>query len=123
MEQFTKYWDKEVKPLALKCCEGAELIGELEKATTQEEKEAIKKKMDSHGKKDWLAPWHISQMIFYVEHDLADGRNPGLRMFQVKGCLNSESYYNDVFKGQDCEEMRNYRDLGKKLDEALNLLV
>lgn len=122
-KKFEQYWDKEIKPLALKCCEGFELIAQLERVTTEAEKEAIKKQMDYYGKRDWLAPWYISQMVFYVEHELADDRSPAIRMLQVRGCLNSEDYYRDVFKGQDCEEMRNYRALNKKLGEALKMLV
>jgi len=122
-DQFIQYWDNEVKPLADKCCEGAALLGQFEEAKTEAEKEAIKKQMNSFGKKDWFAPWYISQMVFYVEHDLADDRNPGIRMLQVRDCLASEDYYKNVFKGQDCEEMRNYRELGQKMDAALKMLV
>lgn len=122
-ECFTEYWDNEIKPLAIKCAEGAELISKLERATTENEKEAIKEQMEAMGKKDWYAPWYICQMIFYVEHDLADGRNPLPRIFQVRGCLSSEDYYRDVFKGEDCEEARNYRGLSEKLGKALSLVA
>ncbi len=122
IEQFTKFWDTEVKPLAAKCANGAQLIDQFEKATIEAEKEAIQKQMETYGKKDWLAPWYISQMMFYVEHDLADGRNPGIRMLQVRNCLNSEDYYKDVFKGETCEEAQNYRALGQKLEVALKFL-
>jgi len=122
LQLFEKFWDTEVKPLADKCAEGANLIGELEKATTEAEKEEIKKQMRQHNKKDWYSIWYISQMIFYVEHDLADGRNPGVRMLQVQRTLNSEDYYKNVFKGEMCEEAKNYQALGQKLNKALELL-
>lgn len=122
-ENFAEYWDNEVKPLAVRCAEGAELSDKFEKAKTQEEREVIKKQMEAIGKIDWLAAYYISKMIFYVEHALADGRNPLPGIYRVVSCLSSEDYYRDVFKGKDCEEVRNYRELGKKLSEALSLVV
>ena len=120
--EFEDYWDMEVKPLALKCCEKAGLISQLEKATTDAEKEAIRNEMVSAGIKDWHTLWYIRQMMIYVEHDLADNRPPGIRMFQVHGCLNDEDYYRNVFQGQENEEAKNYRELGRKLNRALDLL-
>ena len=79
--------------------------------------------MVSSGIKDWHALWYISQMMFYVEHDLADNRPPGIRMLQVHGCLNDEDYYRNVFQGQENEEAKNYRELGRKLNRALDLLL
>jgi hypothetical protein len=97
-ENFEKYWDRELKPFAAKCAK------EGEKG------------------KDPLAAYFIEEMIFYVEHDLADGRNPAFRMLQVKDVLNEEGYYRDVFGGIETYESRDYRELGKMVGKGLGIL-
>jgi hypothetical protein len=121
MDEFDLYWKNEVKPLAIKCCAGVELISALEKAVTDAEIDSIRKKMDSYNKKDWQAIYHISEMLFYVEHDLDHERSPIIGMTAVESCLNSEDYYKNVFCNQDCEEQKNYRTLGEKLKVAVDL--
>jgi hypothetical protein len=101
------------------------LINKLENASSDSERAEITKEMDTYKKKDWLAPWYISQMIFYVEHDLADGRDGCflvLRMSQIEGTLNSDSYYTNVFNDEDCEETRNYKELGRMTRQAIKML-
>ncbi len=119
--QFEEFWFKEIKPLALKCIEGGELIGQFERATTTEEKRVIQKKIEAYGKKDWEAVYCIGEMVFYVEHALYHERDPRVHTLQVCGCLNSENYYADVFQNGPCEESQNYRRLARKLDESLKL--
>jgi len=125
LKKFTKFWDEEIKPFANKCAEGMELlhkIQELDEEKDQDKVQEIKEQMNAYNKKDWLALYNISQMIFYVEHDLADGRNPAFRMHQVKSCLSSESYYTNVFKNEDCEESRNYKKLAEMLSKGMLIL-
>ena len=97
-EEFKKYWDNEIKPFAEKICKMENL-------------------------KDGLAQYYIDEMIFYVEHDLGDGRNPGFRMLQVDEVFNDESYYEDVFDGnEEIEEVKSYRRLGEMLNRGLKML-
>jgi len=121
-KEFDRFWEAEIKPLAYKCTKGSELIAKLSQTRDEEEICRIKDKLNDYGRKDWMTACKIGQMVFYVEHDLADGRSPRLSMFDVKSVLTSDDYYTDVFNGEDCEEARNYRELGKKLIEGLEML-
>ena len=88
---FTDFWDKIVKPKAeevFKTC-----------------------------KTDALVPRYVSQMAFYIEHDLADDRDPHLRLYPCVGCLNDEHYYERVHKDTDKAEVEKLREFGKLLKE------
>lgn len=124
MNEFVMYWNTEVKPLAIKCSKGAELIGQLENSKTEEERAEINVKMEDMNKVDWLAVFYISGMLYDVDHSLSHERyaHAGVNMLQVQGCLNSEDYYTDVFKeNTDCEEYKNYRELGQKLNKIMEI--
>ena len=65
-------WDQEAKELTRVICEQFETV-------------------------DKLSQYYFSQMAFYIEHDLADGRSPTFRMFAVRGVLGTQTYL-DIYK-------------------------
>jgi hypothetical protein len=93
MSNFTEFWDGTVK-------KAAEEV--VEKCPT-----------------DKLVAYFVSQMIFYVEHDLADGRAPQLRLYPCVGTLNDESYYSHIHANTPKEEVDKLLNLGKLLKELL----
>ena len=105
MENFENLWDSKVKHLAYACIDSdvMKLFGRMEKAENENEKEKIREDAKAVvGKyKDSLAMYKISSMCWMVEHDLADGREWKARfpVFSIYNVLCSESYWNDVFKG------------------------
>lgn len=92
---FERKWDKDVKPAAI---------------------EVVK-----NCKSDSLVRHFVGQMIFYVEHDLADDRIPHLRLSPCVGTLNDESYYVDVHKNSNPNEVQKLRELGSLLKELARL--
>lgn len=102
MSVFSEKWDREVKQLAQNCVTDPKLIQLMGKGEnympTEAEKtyfeEAIKKYKDPYGM------FYISNMIWEVEHALADGKED-LAKLAIEGVfstLNSESYFKNVFK-------------------------
>ena len=91
---FAGFWDKTVKPAAKDICETC--------------------------KADPLVGFYVSQMVFYVEHDLADDSDPHLRLFPCVGTLNAESYYKAVHGSTDKAEVGKLRAFGKLLTELSN---
>ena len=79
----TEYWDKKLKPF----------IQELHK------------KFDTTDK---LSQWHLGQALFYVEHDLADGRDPG---FRVMGCQS-------VFSAKTFQDIKEFADFKEDIAKA-----
>jgi hypothetical protein len=84
----------------------------------QEAKEISKKYVDATGM------WYISQMIWSVEHDLADKRNAAsICVLQVRDTLKSESYWTNVWINQgkdlESEEAKNLKNLLEKLEILL----
>ena len=65
----TEFWDNEVKP----------------------HMKELHKKIETRDK---LSQYYLGQMVFYVEHDLADGRDPRHRILQCMGVFRTPSYQN-----------------------------
>ena len=89
---------------------------------------AFKKQSDkilteSHilGIVDFMAIHYISEMMYGIEHDIAEFRNPAIRMTQVYGNLSDKVYY-DMYKNDECEEAKNYKELANKLEHAFEIL-
>jgi hypothetical protein len=92
MNPFTNFWDETVKPVVKDVVETC--------------------------KTDLLATHHIGQMYFYIEHDLADDRDPHLRLYPCVGTLTDEGYYKKVHENLSTpEEIAKLRNLGKLLRE------
>ncbi|MDD5192973.1 MAG: hypothetical protein PHF67_00125 [Candidatus Nanoarchaeia archaeon] len=127
LKEIEDFWDREVKPVALKCADGyreiskameAEDSGDLERAN-----HIINKFLACTGKVDLCSVVHISEMNFRVEHELCDRRDPRAYVLQAEETLNSPDFYRDVFKGQETEkeEALNLKWLGYKLHEMVRL--
>lgn len=117
-------WDTEVKPQALICSKGFSLMAQIEreKGSNQETID----KLNALGLHDCVAGWYIGEMIWGVEHDLADGR-VGLKMinsvFQVQGTLNDASYWTNVWNNDDSsEEAQALRKLASLINELVAVM-
>lgn len=86
-----KYWDSELKPFLVKLHEKFETV-------------------------DKLSQHHLGSMIYYVEHDLADGRDPRFRTMQCQGVFNTKSF-------QDIEEFVDIKDDIIKAGQMINKFV
>lgn len=123
MSEFSKIWDNEVKALAEACVTEPKLVnlmlqGEGYKPTGEEKaylQEISGKYYDPYGM------FYISDLIWRIEHALADNREwqAGIALMNVYSALTSPDYLPNVFKGNDtCEEWKSrmaLRDGLKKL--------
>ena len=100
MKEYADYWDKTVKPLAQEV---------IDKATKDKE----------------LISYYVSQMIFAVEHDIADGRY-GLMSLnflgQVKGVFSSKTYFESIHKNTSKEEINRMKNLSEKIEKLMSLM-
>lgn len=94
MPTFSEFWDNKVKSAAKDVCETC--------------------------KTDGCLGFFVSEMVFYIEHDLADGRDPHLRLYPCVGTLNDEGYYKAVHGSTDKAEVEKLRAFGKLLTELFN---
>jgi hypothetical protein len=95
MSTFEELWDKEVKSLAqdvLLTC-----------------------------KSDPCATHYVGSLIFYVEHDLADGRDPRITLQPCLGTLTDDHYYATVHLKTPASETSKLKELGQALNRLLEL--
>lgn len=121
-KEFINLWDTKVKQQVMKCSPEYINIRMLESEDiSKEEKQKLVKEMNSKGYKDLLAQFYIGNLVWAVEHALADNREDlnFLNSFmQVRDCLNSESYWQNVFKGdEESEEAKNLKELAQMMNE------
>lgn len=126
MTTFSNLWDTEVKQLAQDCVTEPKLIQLMCKGDsykpTDEEKEYLKE-VSEKKYKDIYGMYFISNMIWQVEHALADGRQPlaGLAIAQIYEVLNRPSYFQNVFnENEDDEEWKKRAALRDGLCKLLN---
>lgn len=93
--RFTEKWDKEVKPFALQ--------------------------VFNECRTDLLVAFHASEMIFGIDHDLADDRVPHSRLHSCVVTLNDENYYLNVHKLTSPDEVKKLKKLGRLLEELQEL--
>lgn len=123
MANFEELWDSKVKDLAIKCV-NRELVLLLNQQNPTEEQKAKVKEM-SKPYKDVYGMMYISQMLWQVEHDLADQRDwkakiAVINIYHVISPNNTE-YWKDVFKDDlTSEEAQNLKNLAEGLQELLN---
>jgi hypothetical protein len=108
MSAFSTIWDNEVKALAQACVTDPKLVrlmmqSEGYKPTAEEEaylNEVSGKYHDPYGM------FYISDLIWRVEHALADGREcqANIALLNVYSALASSDYLPNVFKGDDTSE-------------------
>jgi hypothetical protein len=121
--EFTKIWDSETKEVARKCVnsEFIHLIAKGENGTLTKEEELHCKEL-SDGIIDGYGMWYISDMIWRIEHALADNREPMAKLVvsEISSTLSSESYWKNVFKNDiSSEEAKNLKNLSEALKELL----
>ena len=108
MTTFSKIWDTEVKKLAEACVTEPELVRLMRMGEGYEPNEEEKEYLKSiSGKyKDTYGMYYISDMIWRVEHALAEAREDMARLAiaHVYDVLNSTSYFQNVFKGNENDE-------------------
>lgn len=108
MTAFSKIWDTEVKSLAKACVTEPELIRLMNQGEGYEPTKKEKEYLESiSGKyKDAYGMYYISDMIWKVEHALADGRKEvaNLAIAQVYEVLNRPSYFQNVFLSNENDE-------------------
>ena len=108
MTAFSKIWGTEVKKLAQACVTEPELVRLMNQdegyKPSKEEKEYLKGISKKY--KDVYGMYYISNMIWKVEHALADGKKEvaGLAIAQVYEVLNRPSYFQNVFQGNENDE-------------------
>jgi len=123
MTNFSIKWDTEVKELARKCV-NAEFISLVAKGEngTLTESEEVKVKELSEGIKDAYGMWYISDMLWRVEHALADDREylAILTVSEIHSTISTESYWTNVWNNDfSTEEAVNIRNLRDGLKELL----
>lgn len=97
MTEFSKKWNTEVKALAKDCVPEPRLMEIFSKGNnyelSEEEKEYIKSISNKY--KDIFGMYHIYNMIWQVEHALADGRQEIaiIALTNVYEVINSPSYF------------------------------
>jgi len=69
---------------------------------------------------DGASKFYLSQAAWYVEHDLADGRSPKIRLLQAQGTLNDQSFYDNVIK-DNIELEEALREVATLIGELMGL--
>lgn len=111
MTIFSTLWDTEVRALAEACVTEHEFVRLMHTSSDYEPSEEEKLYLKEIGNKyyDSYGILAISDLIWNVEHDLADGRESLARLpiINTYAALNSPDYLENVFKGNDtCEEWK-----------------
>jgi len=94
MKELASFFDNKIMPKAKEICECPDVDGS--------------------------SKYYISRAIWYINHDLADERNPIIRILPVRGVLNDERFYSAVY-GTSNEATRLLRELGKLAKEFVEL--
>ncbi|MBO5141954.1 MAG: hypothetical protein J6C46_02965 [Clostridia bacterium] len=108
MTTFSKIWDTEVKQLAKACVTEPKLVRLMSQGEGYEPSQDEKEYLESISAKykDIYGMYYISDMIWKVEHALADGRKAEacLAIAQVYEVLNGPSYFQNLFLGNENDE-------------------
>lgn len=65
---------------------------------------------------DKLSHYYLGQAMFYVEHDLADGRDPRFRLLQCRGVFNEEGF-------QSISKFAGFKDEIKEAGEMIDTFL
>ena len=123
MTNFSIKWDTEVKELARKCVnnEFISLVAKGENGILTEDEE-IKVEKLSKEIKDPYGMWYISDMIWRVEHALADNREhlAILAISNIYNTISTESYWTNIFNNDfSTDEAINIKNLKDGLKDLL----
>lgn len=126
MTEFEKMWDSEVKKLAEDCVTEPELVRLMGKSEGYEPTEKEKEYLKSIGEKykDTYGMFYISNMIWQVEHALADSReySAALSISQIYQVLSSDSYFQNVFEGnEESDEWKTRAALRDGLEKLMHV--
>lgn len=125
MTTFSKIWDTEVKKLAEACVTEPELIQIMCQDENYKPTEKEKEYLESVERKykDIYGMYYISNMIWKVDHALADGRKEAAKVAItfVYETLSSESYFENVFhRNANDEEWKTRANLRDGLYKLLH---
>lgn len=124
---FAQVWDNEVKKLAQACVTEPKLVTLMQKGDDykpNQEEEAYLKEISEKGYKDIYGMYYISDMIWRIEHALADGRESLARLAaaDVYAVLNGSTYFVNVFNSDESnEEWKTRKALRDGLDKLIKL--
>ncbi len=93
----TEFWDQTLKPKMMEVCKREDL--------------------------DAASVHYISQAIFYVEHDLADGKGDDMtkfRLMNVNIVLHRQSFYDDVIKDNESLEV-DLREIARDIKSLMEM--
>lgn len=68
---------------------------------------------------DEVSAIHIRRALFYVEHDIADGRDPRFRLLQIDGVFHDEKYM-ELFNDHP-EVVKQIREAGSLIRDFLKM--
>lgn len=121
-QEFISYYEGTFKPVAAKCANGFVAMRQAENgeiALDDPSLDVVKKAVDGN------AIWFIGLLLGDVEMAKFKGKRLNLlnSMSQVDGCLNSESYWANVWKGDlSSEEAKNLKELAGLTSELIQRL-
>jgi len=127
MSAYSEYWDREVKVVAGKCVmvEVMELLRKNRQEVKVTSEDRVRFKELSSGRVDVPSMFYISDMMWAVEHSLADDRaGMGmLRVSEVHATLSDPEYWDHVWgdRDQGVEEALNLKSLCEKLGILIGL--
>lgn len=108
MSEFSKIWDNEVKALAEACVTEPKFVELMMKGDTYEPTKEEKTYWEEVGGKylDPYGMYYISDLIWRIEHALADGREWQARIViaNVYSTLFTYSCFQNVFNGDATNE-------------------
>jgi len=128
-EKFKELWFSKVEDIVKKCSniEVFNLMKQIEYGNiSDEEKEIIAKQLEEMNIHDINAVWYIGFMISDIQKCIfQDKINLNLinSVCQINGCLNSDSYWANVWNNKfDSEEAKNLKELGILMQELVKYL-
>jgi len=128
-EKFKELWFSKVEKVAEKCSniEAFNLMKQIEHGNiSDEEKEIIAKQLEEMNIHDINAVWYVGFMISDIQKCIFQYRiNLNLinSVNQINGCLNSDSYWSNVWDDNiNSEEAKNLKELGNMMQELVKYL-
>jgi len=126
-KEFSALWDTEVKEQIQKCTPEYETLRKMDNVSEADAK-ILYKEIQAKGYHDVYGQYVIGNLIWAVEHALADDRldlNFITTFCQVRETLNNDEYWENVFGTEiECEEAKELmklRDYINRLGDMIEL--
>jgi hypothetical protein len=120
-KEFSVLWDTEVKKQIQKCTPEYETLRKMDNVSEADAK-ILYEEIQAKGYHDVYGQYVIGNLIWVVEHALADDRldlNFISTFSQIRGTLNDDEYWGNVFGVEiECDEAKELM----KLRDYINLL-